>query len=186
MALRYFYLTAHYRDSLNFTWDALRSSQKALDNLRNIILEVKSSKKRPSLSPEKLHKVDDFRNSFIHSLEDDINTPQALATLWNMLKSNIPSEDKYDTALYFDEVLGLNLAGIKQLVKKEIKTPSGDVIITPVNLSTATISRIEERNVLRAHGKFGEADQKRIEINRVDNIAVQDTAMGTVVSPLKK
>ena len=46
----------------------------------------------------------------MEALNDDLNTPQALAIVWEMIKSNIPSGDKYDLAMNFDEVLGLELS----------------------------------------------------------------------------
>ncbi|MEK7061133.1 MAG: DALR domain-containing protein, partial [Patescibacteria group bacterium] len=76
---------------------------------------------------------------------DDLNTPQALAVLWEMLKSNIPSGDKYDLALSFDEVLGLELN----------KGPKEVVIPDEIN------KLIEKRNTLRKEGKFEEADRIR-------------------------
>src|SRR3972149_7458306 len=119
LALRYLYLTAHYRDSLNFTWDSLSSAQIALNKLREQVLAAKTQITRTLLSTEKRKKVDDYSIRFVNAVNDDLNTPQALAVLWEALKSNIPSEDKYDLALSFDEVLGLKLAEVQD-IKVEI------------------------------------------------------------------
>ena len=83
------------------------------------------------------------------ALGDDLNTPQALATLWEMLKSNIPSEDKYDLAMSFDEVLGLNLAQVSS-------------IEYPVSSEVEELG--EEREKLRHEGKYKEADKIRVKI----------------------
>ena len=56
---------------------------------------------------EKDVKIEEFRNKFNEAINDDLNTSKALAVLFEMLKSNITSEDKYDLAISFDEVLGL-------------------------------------------------------------------------------
>ena len=108
-ALRYLYLTAHYRDPLNFTWESLEAAQTAYEKLKTQMSNVKTQNERTALSAEKQEKVEQYRQRFIDSVNDDLNTPQALAVLWDMLKSNIPSEDKYDLSLYYDEVLGLGL-----------------------------------------------------------------------------
>lgn len=109
LALRYLYLTAHYRDSLNFTWESLSAAQNGLDNMRELVLAARIQNDRTVLSPEKEDKVRDLRERFQEAINDDLNTPKALAVLWEALKSNIPSEDKYDLAMSFDEVLGLGL-----------------------------------------------------------------------------
>ncbi len=108
LALRYLYLGAHYKKPMNFTWQSLESSQKGLVRLKNLISSLKKET-RTILSEEKNLKVEDFRLKFNEAINDDLNTSKALAVLFEMLKSNISSEDKYDLAICFDEVLGLGL-----------------------------------------------------------------------------
>ncbi|WKZ25667.1 MAG: cysteine--tRNA ligase [bacterium] len=108
IALRLLYLSTHYKKPMNFTWEALDSASKGLKNLKTTILNLKSSQ-RNTLSNEKDIKIQEYRTRFSQSINDDLNTSKALAVLFEMLKSNIPSEDKYDLAVTFDEVLGLNL-----------------------------------------------------------------------------
>jgi cysteinyl-tRNA synthetase len=148
LALRYLYLGANYRDSLNFTWDSLAASQNALEKLRSQIAVLKNQNDRTVLSEEKEKKVDDFRREFMEAVNDDLNTAKGLAVLWEMLKSNIPSEDKYDLAISFDDVLGLKLgeASAKVEMPEEIK------------------KLIEMRQALRAEKKFDEADKIRKQI----------------------
>ncbi|PIP57251.1 cysteine--tRNA ligase [Candidatus Woesebacteria bacterium CG22_combo_CG10-13_8_21_14_all_45_10] len=147
LALRYLYLTAHYRDPLNFTWDSLAAAQSALAKIKNQISDFKDSG-RTVLSEEKNRKVDEYREKFAEAIGDDLNTPQTLAVLWEMLKSNIPGEDKYDLALSFDEVLGLQLNKLpeKKQIPEEVKR------------------LLKERESLRKEGKFAEADEIRKQI----------------------
>lgn len=145
LSLRYLILTSHYKTGLNFTWKSLTASQIALEKLRSLISSFRSEKERTTLSQKKGGKMEEFRKRFEDSLNDDLNTPQALAVLWEMIKSNIPSSDKYDLALSFDEVLGLEL----NKSPKEIEIPE-------------EIKKfIEKRNILRKEGKFEEADRIR-------------------------
>ncbi len=122
LALRYLFLGAGYRETLNFTWDSLTAAQNGLERLRTQISSLKSETSRTVLSEEKETKVENFRNDFLEALADDLNTPKALAVLWEMLKSNIPSIDKYEMALSFDEVLGLDLEMASQ-VKQVLQIP---------------------------------------------------------------
>lgn len=108
IALRYLYLGAHYKKPMNFTWASLESAQKGLKRLQSTVNSLNSTD-RTVLSQEKDVKIEEFRNKFNLALNDDLNTSKALAVLFEMLKSNIPSNDKHDLALSFDDVLGLNL-----------------------------------------------------------------------------
>ena len=145
LSFRYLILTSHYKTGLNFTWESLKASQAALEKLRSLMQAFKGKKQRTTLSLEKNNDIQEYKNRFLKALCDDLNTPQALAVLWEMLKSNIPSGDKYDLALSFDEVLGLELN----------KGPKEVVIPDEIN------KLIEKRNTLRKEGKFEEADRIR-------------------------
>jgi len=166
IALRYLYLTAHYRDPLNFTWDSLSAAQNGLERLRSQVISYKSEVERTALSLEKEGKIAKYREDFLGAVNDDLNTPQALAVLWEMMKSNIPAGDKYDLALAFDEILGLGLSqvsSIKYQVSKEVQ------------------KLIDEREELRKAGKFDEADEVRSKIEDL-GYKIKDTDEGSKVT----
>ena len=97
LALRYFYMGGHYRRQINFTWEALTSAQVALTKLREAYRAANDDKTdRTVLSSEKLAKIEEYQNDFQSALENDLNMPEALATLWEVIKSNIPNYDKID------------------------------------------------------------------------------------------
>lgn len=122
LALRYLYLTSQYRSELNFTWEGLTAAGNALTELRSLFGSLKNTAdERSTLSNEKLEKVDAMREKFNVALSNDMNTPQALAAMWETVKSNIPSSDKRDLLLDFDSVLGLNIA--KELVEVSLDVP---------------------------------------------------------------
>jgi cysteinyl-tRNA synthetase len=153
MALRYFYLTAHYRKPLNFTWEALAAAETALRELRI------SRPGRNSLSQEKLSHIDEYRKRFDEALGNDMNMPRALAVAWEVRKSNIPEPDKYDLLMDFDEVLGLQLqSGDTKEIPKEIQ------------------DMMDERERLRKEKKFAEADALREKIEE-KGFTVKDTSI---------
>lgn len=162
LALRYLYLGTHYKKPMNFTWDSLTSASSALTKLRGLIIGFKSEKERTTLSEEKQIKIDNFKMEFRNAISDDLNTPVALSVVWEVTKSNIPSSDKYDLILGFDEVLGLDLA----------KTPDLKTEIIPDNIKKL----IDKRNELRSEKKFDEADKIRDEIIKL-GFKVQDTTI---------
>ncbi|MCH7641031.1 cysteine--tRNA ligase [Patescibacteria group bacterium] len=169
LALRYLFLTAHYRDPLNFTWKALEAAQAGLDNLRDHASNLKSPIRRSVLSEEKRKKIASFSEKFRKAMNDDLNSASALSTLWMVLKSNIPSEDKYDLLISFDEVLGLGLAKVE---KQQLK------------LTKEVKSLIEKREKLRAEEKFEEADKVRKEIEKRGYL-IEDTQKGTKLKQQK-
>jgi cysteinyl-tRNA synthetase len=166
LSLRYMFLMTHYRKKLNFTWDGLKSAQLALDKLKALVGEARRlGKQRSVLSEEDFKKIRKFQQEFKEKINDDLNLPQALTVVWKVIKSNIPSYDKYDLVLDFDQILGLSLGeitGTKTLMTKEV------------------LALVRKRDKLRAEGKWEEADKVRIQIKQ-KGYRLEDTKKGTIV-----
>lgn len=110
LALRYFYLTGHYRKQLNFTWEALSGANTALLKLRKMYHGfLADSEQRTVLSEEKMAQIEKYQAEFRSAIENDLAMPKALATIWGMVKSNIPNYDKAELLLEWDQVLGLGV-----------------------------------------------------------------------------
>lgn len=146
LSLRLLYLGAHYKKPMNFTWEALESAQIALKKLHEQVQGLKVQADRLVLSAEKESKIVDFQTRFMSFINDDLNTPKALALVWEVLKSNIPSLDKYDLLISFDEVLGLGLNNTK---KHDHKIPEEIQVL------------LKKRDELRKQKRFEEADKIR-------------------------
>lgn len=101
ISLRYFYMTAHYRSKLNFTWEALQNAQSSLKKIYEIV---------GSYEEGAMGKIDAlFFQRFMDAINDDVNMPNAIAVVWDLLKSNISEQSKIVTMLKIDEVLGFNI-----------------------------------------------------------------------------
>jgi cysteinyl-tRNA synthetase len=157
--LKYFYATGHYQKQLNFTFEALNAAKSARERLVQIAQKYKEAEERTILSNEKLAKVRNFQGEFKSALEDNLNMPQALAVVWEAMKSNIPDYDKYDLLQNFDEVLGLGI------MTQEIQKMPWEIV-----------ELLKKRDELRAQGKFDEADAIRDEIEK-RGFTVQDSAV---------
>jgi len=165
ISLRYLILNSNYRKGADFSWDALRSAENALNNLYEIVNLTKSENNRTELSAEKQEKIRSFQDEFNQSISDDLNVTKGLSVLWKTLKSNIPAGDKYDLVLSFDEVLGLGLGFIKDRrlqITKEIQ------------------ELLDKREKLRGEGKFSEADKIREKIEE-KGYRVSDSEKGSTV-----
>ncbi len=110
MALRYLYLTAHYRTNLNFTWQSLEAAQNALNNLYDAVSEMGAPKTG----------IPEFERQFSEAINEDLNTPKAIAIMWEVVKSKYPDPLKKQTLLTMDKVFGLGLDNIRQ---KNTKIP---------------------------------------------------------------
>ncbi|MEK7067751.1 MAG: cysteine--tRNA ligase, partial [Patescibacteria group bacterium] len=114
LALRYFFLNAHYRSKQNFSWEGLGAAATSFKKLQNKIRELKEAAK---LSSEKIEPADineHYRGQFISAIEDDVNIPQALALLWELLKDDkLTADEILATAYDFDRIFSLKLAKIK-------------------------------------------------------------------------
>ena len=168
MGLRYLYLTVHYRSQQNFTWSALAAAETAWDKLNGFVQEVKSKKQeaRSQLSREKLRKLDGYRKRFEQAINDDLQFPQGLAVMWEMLKSNIPDYDKADTLLDWDQILGLKLG-----ISDEVPVPQ------------EVREMAAQREELRRKGKFVEADEVRVKMEKL-GWKVEDTIIGAKIKKL--
>lgn len=104
LAYRYYCLGTHYRAKMNFTWEGLEAASHALSNLKAMIRDLTTADLE-----QKLDEVP-WRESFDAAITDDLNTPKALAALWDMLKSDLSPEEKSALVMYMDKVFGLKLA----------------------------------------------------------------------------
>lgn len=101
LALRYFFLQANYRSKQNFTWEAFQAAATGYERLLNNVKNLGDVIGQIS---------EDHKKEFAEKIENDFNSPQALAMVFAVLKSKISNEDKLATILDFDKILGLKLS----------------------------------------------------------------------------
>ena len=99
---RYLCLNAHYRKKLNFSLPALTYARNTYDRLKNIIRDLKSNTGKGT--PK------DYLAPFKEAINDDLNMPQALAVLWEMLRDpEMDPQTKLTTVETMDRVFALDL-----------------------------------------------------------------------------
>jgi len=146
ISLRLLFLQSHYRQPLNFTWQSARASQEAFYRLREIFINLKPQK---NLSLLKSTKALSYQKQFSEAISNDLQTPQAVAIMWDMIKSDITNDEKYFLLLDFDKVLGLNL---KKTTEEKI---DANIIILA-----------ERRLEARKKRDFDASDRLRIKIEK--------------------
>ena len=165
LSLRYLFLTAHYRSKLNFTWKSLEASENALNKLYDFMISntVIARSKATKQSHIYTQITKKYEKQFQQALENNFDTPRALAIIWEMIKSKeLNYNDKKTALLKFDKVLGLGLDKIK---KEEIK------------ISDDIKKLIKQREEARKNKDWKKADELRDEIKK-RGLVIEDGPIG--------
>lgn len=90
-AIRYFILSSHYRGPVDFGRDALQAAQRGVGRLHNTVRKLRYAMKDAAAAAgtavlAQVGGLDDYRDDFQAAMDDDFNTPQALATLFEFVK----------------------------------------------------------------------------------------------------
>ena len=84
-AVRYLLIQAHYRSQLNFTWEGLSQAAAALERVRSLVQRLGEVESAGAASPAVTKIVESGRSRFSAALDDDMNTPEALAAVHVMV-----------------------------------------------------------------------------------------------------
>ena len=159
LAFRFFLLGAHYRQQQMFTDNAVVQAQTAYRRLVRHALDLRASGDGNAAAP-----AGGFRDRFHAAINDDLNLPQALAVVWEMVRTpDLGPREKWALLRDFDRVLGLDLA--------EARIERGEI-------DAEIEALIEERNRARANSDFARADEIRDQLE-VQGILLEDSSRGT-------
>jgi cysteinyl-tRNA synthetase len=110
---RFFLLMTHYRKKIKFSFENLDAARNGYNNLKSKIAEIKSDKNN---KPDNEELVDKYRGEFFDCINDDLNVTEALAVLWDVLKTeDLNPADKLFLTEEFDKIFGLDLDKVEAL-----------------------------------------------------------------------
>ncbi len=174
-ALRIFVLSSHYRSPLTYSEEAIEAAKGGVERLTNAI-SSNNSTGRKGETPD----AESYRKQFIEVMDDDFNTPQAIATLFDLAKRiNRASEaghafkEARKALLELASVLGLTLqtrilsTGIPSTVK--LGYPRATQSLSEEDIRNLVIRRDE----LRKAKKWAEADEIRDQLAK-QGIVLED------------
>jgi len=176
--IRLLMIQAHYRSQINYTEEVVESCVSSLErmyNCRENLDFVKKTAHPGEISAEQKSRLDVFRTRFIEAMDDDLNTADALAVIFDLIRevnTNIQRESP-ENAGYVTYASGLfdELTGVLGLLynKKEEEIPA-DIL-----------ALVEERTAARKAKDFTRADALRDEIT-AKGYVVEETRQGTKVT----
>ncbi len=154
LAYRYFLLNAHYRTPVEFSWEALDGAENALESLYE---------KARNLDNKKSGAAAEYEEKFLQAINDDMNTPQALSVVWDLVKDEkVGGATKKKILFKFDKVLGL---GLEKSSKEKLELPK-DVL-----------DLVEQRQEARTKKDWQKSDELRDRISR-KGFEIEDTKSG--------
>ncbi len=191
-ALRYYLLSTHYRSDLNFSDQSISEAKSALDNFYGLIQRLEESDSKPEGNGDQDLEVflKDFSEKFSGAMDDDFNTPKALACFHelrgelNKLLVKGLSKQGGEKAIATLEKYGQPL-GLFQIPHKEWKFGYDQKINPdPVPIGKNEVSeewiekQIQRRKEAREKKDFATADLVRKELAE-KNITLEDRPDGT-------
>lgn len=164
LAYKMMCFTSHYRNKLNFTWEALESSQNALNKLREGYQKHSEGNK---VIDEGI--IENYKNRFLEAINDDLNMPVAMSVVWDVVKNPEKSKQLANLLLEFDKVLGVDIE--KNEDKKEIELPQ------------EIKDLLEQRKQARENKDWALSDKIRDELKE-KGYMVKDTKEGMTVEKI--
>ncbi len=172
IVIRFFMLSAHYRNPINFSDELLNQAKAALGRINTCIdnlVFMSNSATDGDCSAQVAEKLAAFKQQFADAMDDDINTADAISAIFDIVKYiNIEfgeNSTKGDISAALDLIYELGgVLGIIEEKKEEI-------------LDSDIEALIEERNQARKNKDFARADQIRDEL-KAAGIELEDTRQG--------
>jgi cysteinyl-tRNA synthetase len=184
MDLRFFLLLSHYRSQMNFTWESLvqaHANRESLQHFYDRLEDYTATAVDDSVSLD----TEQYKKDFLAALEDDINTPQAITVLLDMIKTgntlmNIQKlANPIETVKLLDvftSLLGLHRTHYVSAKISGTSTTTTTATIVPQDIIILT----QERDRARAEKNFTRADELRDKIEKA-GFTLKDTPQGTQI-----
>jgi len=163
LAYRYACLEVHYRKPMEYSKASLAAADQALKGLYREVAALGGE--MGEVSPL-------FREKFVEAINHDLNSPQALAVLFEVLRSQLSNKDKLATIKNFDEIFGLDLIGGGQHYSEML-----------TNIPPAVQALFNRRQLAREAQDFPLADELRRQLAEA-GYGVEDGPGGSRLTPL--
>ena len=191
--VRLFILSTHYRKPINFSFENMEDTKKALQNIvksmnkfENIVEEYKNEKIESVKNSEFSQKIDEFDKKFEEAMDEDMNTPQALATIFDQIRETnkfiSTNESEFSTIYYeikksYDSLKKKikNVFGIALEAENAVKEEDGENMELTKKLIELLIKL---RSEARSEKNFKLSDEIRDELKKL-GVEIKDNKDGS-------
>ncbi|MFA4889855.1 MAG: cysteine--tRNA ligase [Candidatus Omnitrophota bacterium] len=183
--LKLFFLQTHYSQPIDFTWERMKEKKNALETINNFLRRVRELEKgnsftvkavvNKSFSPEELYKeIEWYKERFEPSMDDDFNTPNAMAILFEIIR--FCNNKILGTTVYTQDHLEPLQSAVK-IIRDIAGTLGLSLEEEAIVIKEEDELMINKRAELKRQKKFKEADQIRKELEE-KGIVLEDTKDG--------
>ena len=191
--VRLFILSTHYRKPINFSFENMEDTKKALQNIvksmnkfEGIVEKYKNEKTVEIKNLDFSQKIDEFDKKFEDAMDEDMNTPQALATIFDQIRetNKFISVNKDELSKIYSEIeksyeslkrkIG-NVFGIEIEMENSAKEEDGENMELTKKLIELLIKL---RSEARSEKNFKLSDEIRDEL-KVLGVEIKDNRDGT-------
>ena len=191
--VRLFILSTHYRKPINFSFENMEDTKKALQNIvksmnkfENIVEKYKNEKIENVKISEFSQKIDEFDKKFEEAMDEDMNTPQALATIFDQIRETnkfiSTNESEFFTIYYeikksYDSLKKKieNIFGIALEAENAVKEEDGENMELTKKLIELLIKL---RSEARSEKNFKLSDEIRDELKKL-GVEIKDNKDGS-------
>ena len=191
--VRLFILSTHYRKPINFSFENMEDTKKALQNIvksmnkfENIVEKYKNEKIENVKNSEFSQKIDEFDKKFEDAMDEDMNTPQALATIFDQIRETnkliSTNEGEFSTIYYeikksYDSLKQKieNVFGIAIETENAVKEGDGESMELTKKLIELLIKL---RSEARSEKNFKLSDEIRDELKKL-GVEIKDNKDGS-------
>ena len=191
--VRLFILSTHYRKPINFSFENMEDTKKALQNIvksmnkfENIVEKYKNEKIENVKNSEFSQKIEEFDKKFEDAMDEDMNTPQALATIFDQIRETnkfiSTNESEFSTIYYeikksYDSLKKKieNVFGIAIEAENAVKKEDGENMELTKKLIELLIKL---RSEARSEKNFKLSDEIRDELKKL-GVEIKDNKDGS-------
>ncbi|MDD5553381.1 MAG: cysteine--tRNA ligase, partial [Candidatus Omnitrophica bacterium] len=167
--LKILFLSAHYSHPVDYTDEKMEEARRALERIMILSDKIRTPDKAPGTGKE-IKEIEDIKSRFIAAMDDDFNTPQALACVFDLVNAANKNIQDPGFTLRAGETLK-ELAGMLGIALKMEEKTTG--------LSHEDIeARIKDREEARRRKEFALSDKIRKELEE-KGVILEDTKEGT-------
>ena len=165
LTYRFFSYSSHYRNKLNFTWEAIEATSKSLDRLKNAYqMHLKGKEEVDD------QVISDLEKRFHQAINDDLNMPLAMGVVWEAVKYEKKSPKLAQLLQKFDTVLGLKIE--EPISQKEQEIPQ------------EILDLVEQRKQARQAKNWAKSDELR-DLILEKGYEIKDTKQGMEINLIR-